>query len=240
MKRVYKVVSVAEAGRDAGERTGAWEVRLDGRPLRTPGRAPLALRSRALADAVAAEWDAQVEEIRPDTMPMTQLASTAIDRVAPQRDAIVDGVAKYAETDLLCYRAESHQPELLARQRRVWQPLLDWAALRYDATLAVSSGVMPRPQPPGACRALKAAVEALDDMTLSGLQSAVAASGSLVLGLALLENRVTAEEAFEASQLDETFQIEQWGEDAEAAARRAALRRDLLDARRFLDLVAAA
>jgi chaperone required for assembly of F1-ATPase len=236
MKRVYKTVAVVEAA-EGGQ--AGWEVRLDGKPLRTPARVPMVLRSRPLVEAIAAEWDAQAEEVKPQTMPMTQLASTALDRVIPQRAAIVDGVAKYAETDLLCYRAEAHQAALQERQHRVWQPILDWAALRYDAQLAVQAGVMPRPQPAGACNALKVAVEALDDMRLTGLQAAVGACGSLVLGLALLENRITAEEAFEASQLDETFQIEQWGEDKEAKDRRASIRRDIAEARRFLDLVEA-
>jgi chaperone required for assembly of F1-ATPase len=230
MKRVYKTVEVAGAD-------GGWEVRLDGRPLRTPGRAPMTLPRRALAEAVAAEWDAQSDEVRPDTMPMMQLASTAIDRIGKVRVEIVEAVARYAETDLLCYRAEAHQPDLQDRQTRVWQPLLDWAALRYDAQLAVSTGLMPVPQPKGACRALRAAVEALDDMRLAGLQNATAACGSLVVALALFEGRITAEEAYEASQLDETFQIEQWGEDAEATRRRAAIRQDIADTRRFLDLI---
>ncbi|WP_207484301.1 ATP12 family chaperone protein [Arenibaculum pallidiluteum] len=231
MKRVYKNVSVAEMPEGC-------EIHLDGRPLRTPARAPLVVRSRALAEAIAAEWDAQADEIRPETMPMTQLASTAIDRVRAQRADIVAGVAKYAETDLLCHWAEPHQRTLVERQGRIWQPILDWVALQYDAPLVPGSGVMPKPQSPDACRALRRAVEALDDFTLSGLQAAVAASGSLVLGLALLERRLTAEETYEASQLDETFQIEQWGEDAEAAGRRAALRQDIAAARRFLDLLA--
>lgn len=232
MKRVYKTVLVAEV-------EDGWEVRLDGRPLRTPGRAPMMLRSRALAEAIAAEWDAQAEEVRPDSMPMMQLASTAIDRVGKVRAEIIEAVARYAETDLLCYRAEAHQPDLQERQTQVWQPLLDWAALRYDAQLTVSTGLMPTAQPKGACRALRAAVEGLDDMRLAGVQNATAACGSLVLALALFEGRITAEQAYEASQLDETFQIEQWGEDAEAAARRAGIRRDIAETRRFLDLVGA-
>lgn len=234
MKRVYKTVAVAEVGPGEG-----WEVRLDGRPLRTPGRAPLVLRQKALADAIAAEWDAQDEEVRPDAMPLMQLASTAVDRVAPARDAIVDGVVRYAGTDLLCYRADEAQPALQERQARVWQPILDWAALRYDARLAVRAGLMPVEQPQGAIQALRAAVEALDDMTLSGVQNATAVLGSLVLALALHDGRISAEEAFEASQLDETFQIEQWGEDAEAARRREMIRADILGTRRFLDLLRA-
>lgn len=232
MKRVYKNVTLEEV-------PGGWEIRLDGRPLRTPGREPLVVRQKFLAEAIAAEWDAQRDEVRPASMPMMQLACTAIDRVGKVRAEIVQGVAKYAETDLLCYRAESSQPALQERQAHLWQPILDWAALRYDAQLSVQVGLMPAAQPAGACRALRAAVEELDDMTLAGLQNATGACGSLVLALALLEDRITAEEAFEASQLDETFQIEQWGEDTAAAHRRASIRDDITATKRYLDLLRA-
>lgn len=231
MKRVYEQVSVAEV-------PGGYEVRLDGRPLRTPARAPLVLPRAALAQAIAEEWDAQTEEVRPHTMPIMQLASTAVDRIGPQRTGVIDAVAAYAETDLLCYRAE-HPVELARRQAARWQPLLDWAALRYDAALTVYAGIMPRPQPRGACQALRAAVEALDDLMLAGLQNATACCGSLVVALALMEGRISADEAFEISQLDETYQIEQWGEDAEAARRRASLRADIAATERFFALLRA-
>lgn len=208
---------------------------LDARPLRTPGGAEMLLPA-ALATAVAAEWEAQSDEIRPQTMPLMRLASTAIDRVAAHRQGVVDEIAGYAATDLVCYRAK-HPPELAARQHAVWQPLMDWARLRFDAPLLVTTGILPRPQPAEALASLRTAVEALDLLRLTALHAAVTAAGSLVIGLALLEGRLGAREAWEASQLDETFQIERWGEDAEAAGRRAALRRDLEDARRFLDLL---
>ena len=229
MKRFYKEVSVART--DAGH-----EVRLDGRPLRTPAKAPLVLPQAGLMQVIAEEWDAQREDIKPADMPVTQLASTAIDRIPVQRAEIVRAVAAYAETDLLCYRAD-HPAELAERQKRVWQPLLDWAAVRYGAQLEVHTGIMPKPQPAEACALLARVVEGLDDMMLAGLQNATSALGSLVLALALMEGRVSAEEAYAAAQLDETFQIEQWGEDAEATARRAALKADILATRRFLDLV---
>jgi len=229
MKRFYKEVTVAEVA-------GGYEVRLDGKSLRTPAKAPLVLRGRALADAIAAEWAAQGDRVAPNSMPLMQFASTAIDRVGPQRDSIVESVARYAETDLLCYRAD-FPTELADRQAQVWQPILDWAALRYDAVLLVNAGIMPKPQPADACRALRRAVEEFDDMVLSGVQNATSCCGSLVLALALLEGRIDAEEAFAAAQLDETFQIEQWGEDAEAAQRRANLRADIVATRQFLELV---
>lgn len=229
MKRFYKTVDVAAV--DAG-----WDVRLDGRPVRSPAKAPLSFASEALARAVAAEWDAQGEQVAPHSMPLMQLAATAVDVVARTRDDVVAGVAKYAETDLLCYRAE-HPRELVERQGRVWQPLLDWAMLRYDAPLHVCAGLMPQPQPEAATRALHAAVAAYDDWMLSALQSATSACGSLIVALALLERRLDAEAAFEASQLDESYQIEQWGEDPEATKRRATLRVDIDAARRFADLL---
>lgn len=234
MKRFYKQVSVVAV--PGGGDVGGWEVRLDGRVLRTPAKKPMVLRQEALARALAAEWDAQIEEIVPPSMPMMQLVATAMDRVMPDREAIVAAVAAYAETDLLCYRAE-HPADLVARQTRIWQPLLDWAALRFDAALMVHHGIMPRPQPAGACRALRAAVEELDDWALTAVEVATAACGSLVLALALMEGRIDAAEAFEASVLEENFQIEKWGEDPEATRRRAGLRADIVASRQFLDLL---
>jgi chaperone required for assembly of F1-ATPase len=169
-------------------------------------------------------------------MPLTQLASTAIDRVAPQRDAIVQQVAAYAGTDLVCYRA-AHPPELAARQQAVWQPLIDWAVLRYDAPLEITAGVIPIAQPPASLRAFAAAVAEQDDLALAALHLATGASGSLVIALALGEGRLDAAEAFAASQLDESFQIEAWGEDEEQARRRRALAGDIAAAARFLSLL---
>lgn len=231
MKRFYKTTSVEATD-------GGFEVRLDNRPIRSPAKAPLVFASWPLAQAVAAEWESQTDEIDPNAMPLMQLASTAVDLIGKGRTAIVDGVAAYAETDLLCYRAE-HPQTLVERQAQAWQPLLDWAALRYDAPLHVNAGLMPKPQPPDALRALRHAVEAFDDWTLSALQTATGACGSLIVALALVEGRIDAEEAFAVSQIDETFQIEAWGEDPEATKRRAALRTDITACRRFVDLLRA-
>lgn len=229
MKRVYTNVSVEAV-------PGGFEVRLDGRPLRSPARHSLVLPTDALARAIAEEWDAQGDVIKPPSMPLMQIAATAVDRVGPQRDDVVAGVVAFAETDLVCYRAD-YPPPLVERQARVWQPLLDWAMLRYDAPLEVVSGIMPTRQPPGAIKALKSAVEACDDLMLSALQLATAAAGSLVVALALIERHIDADQAFDASQIDETFQIERWGEDAETTQRRAGLKADIAAARRFADLL---
>jgi chaperone required for assembly of F1-ATPase len=169
-------------------------------------------------------------------MPLTRLAATAIDRTRTQRDLVVADTAKYAGTDLVCYRAE-HPPALIARQEAEWQPLIDWAMRRYDAALAVTSGIVPRPQSPAALKAFAAAVEALDDFRLTALHTMTTACGSLVIALALMEGRLDAAAAFAASQLDETFQIEAWGEDAEAAARRRGLAEDIAAAERFVHLL---
>jgi chaperone required for assembly of F1-ATPase len=229
MKRVYREVTTRPV-------LGGWGIALDGRPMRTPGRAELVVPSAALAEAIAAEWDAQQGDIRPATMLLTRLAATAIDRTATQRELVVAEAASYASTDLVCYRAE-HPPALIARQQAVWQPLIDWAMRRYDAGLAVTSGVVPQPQPPAMLKAFAAAVAAQDDCRLTALHTVTAACGSLVIALALLEGRLDAEAAFAASQLDETFQIEAWGEDAEAAARRRTLAEDIAAAARFVQLL---
>lgn len=219
MRRFYKIVSIA---RDAED----FDIRLDEKPLRTPARNPLRLPTTALAEAVAAEWDRQGEKIAPAGMHLTQLVYTARDRVAPDRAAVVDAAVGYAETDLLCYRAE-HPQSLVERQHRAWQPLLDWCAVAYDAPLAVTKGIAPVAQPEDSIASLRRAVEAQDDLRLIALQTATSLLGSLVLALALLDRRIGWEEAMAASTLDEDFQIERWGEDAEAAKRRAALREEL-------------
>ena len=229
MRRVYKNVETRPS--DNG-----WGVALDGKPVRTPARHELRLPNEALAAAIAAEWDAQREDIRPATMPLLRLAATAIDRTAAQRDLVVAETAGYAGTDLVCYRAES-PPALVARQDAVWQPLIAWASTRYDAALTVTTGIVPAPQSPAALRALAAIVAAQDDFRLTALHTLTAAAGSLVIALALIERRLDAEAAFAASQLDETFQIETWGEDAEAAARRHALAADIAAAAKFIALL---
>src|SRR5439155_13332310 len=211
-------------------------IMLDAKRLLSPAKQPFAVPSRPLAEAIAEEWQAQGPELRPHTMPLMRLASTAIDLVAKKRDDVVAEVANFAGTDLLCYRAE--QPvALAARQHAVWQPLLDWATLRYDAPLTVTSGIIPVTQSATTLRALAAAVAAYDPMSLTALHAITTTSGSLVIALAVLEGELDAEGAFGASQLDESFQIEQWGEDYEAAERRAALKADIGAAARFVALL---
>lgn len=219
-------------------RTAGHGIALDSRPLKTPGKRELLLPNGALAAAIAEEWNAQQGEVQPAAMPLTRLATMAVDRVATQRDVIVRRTADYAGTDLVCYRA-AHPPALAARQQAVWQPLIDWAILRYDAPLTVTTGIIPKSQSAASLRAFVAAVAEHDDFTLTAVSVATAACGSLVIGLALLEGQLDAPEAFAASQLDESFQIEMWGEDAEQAARRRALAAEIDAAARFLRLLRA-
>jgi len=230
MKRVYKKVEVAPL-------EDGWSITLDGRPIRTPASNSMVLPSEKLASAIAAEWDAQADEIRPHEMPLTRLAATAIDRTSVQRASVIDDVANYAGTDLVCYRAEQ-PPTLAARQEALWQPLIEWAISRYDAALTVTTGIIPTRQSPAVLRAFGAVVAGFDDFRLTGLANLTAACGSLVIGLAVMEGRLNADAAFTASQLDETFQIETWGEDVEAMERRAAVAGDIQSAARFVELLA--
>ena len=226
MKRFYRNAEAAADGR----------VLLDGRPVRTPARAPLALPNAALAEAVAAEWAAQGEEIQPAEMPFTGLANAAIDRVAPDPAAFAAGLARYAESDLTCYRAEG-PASLVARQAAEWDALLDWARGRYDVHFAVTAGIVHVPQPPATLARLGEAVSARSAFALAGLSPLVTVAGSLVVALAVAEGAVTPEQGFAAAMLDETWQAEQWGDDALALQARENRRRDFLAAARFLALV---
>lgn len=215
---------------------GGWTVHLDGRPLKTPAKAPLILPTQALAEALAAEWQAQTGKINPATMPLTRMANSAIDKVAPQFAAVAAMLAEYGGTDLLCYRAAS-PAALVARQAAGWDPLLAWAAAE-GAPLAVTTGVIPVPQAPASLATLHARVQALTPFGLAALHDLVAISGSLILGLAAASGRLTPAEAFALSRIDEDFQAEIWGHDAEAVESAALKRAALLDAGRFYALLA--
>lgn len=213
MKRFYQNVALEPAD-------GGFAVHLDGRPVRTPARAPLVLPTQLLADAVAQEWRDQGDSIDPASMPMTGMANAAIDHVAPGSEGFAGGIARYAQSDLLCYRADGPS-ELVQRQAAAWDPLLDWARRRYDVDFAVTQGIIPVPQPDETLSRLAGAVQALDPFTLAGLSTLVTLSGSLVCGLAIVEGGHDADAVWRAADIDELWQAEQWGEDAEAAARNA-------------------
>ena len=229
MKRFYRAVEIVPGASGHG-------IALDGKPMRTPAKAELLVPSRRLAEAIAAEWRAQGAEIAVTAMPLTRLAGTAIDLVPARRDAIVAEAANYAGTDLVCYRA-AHPPELVKRQHMQWEPLLNWLAEDFDAPLHITIGITPLAQPPASLEALRNAVAGYDDMRLIALRLATAASGSLAIGLALIEGRLDADAAFAAAELDESYQIEKWGEDREQTKRRAGLRDDLGVAARFAALL---
>ncbi len=188
-----------------------------------------------MAEAIAGEWQAQSKRIDVAAMPFTRLAATALDRVAEGKAAVVETLLSYAGGDVLCYRAEE-PADLMARQHQRWQPILDWAAGALDAHLVVTHGILPVAQPEPAVAALRAALEAFDSWQLTALAVITQACGSLVIALALAHGRIDAEEAFALSQLEESYQIERWGEDAEAARRRRALHDDIRDAWRFMML----
>jgi chaperone required for assembly of F1-ATPase len=214
---------------------GGHGVFLDGRPVRSPSRGPLTLPTATLAEAVAEEWAAQGDHVDPHSMPLTQLANTALERVAPGRAALLDEIMTYVDADMLCYRADD-PPDLAARQAEAWQPWLDWAEQALAAPMAVTVGVMPLRQPEATARELRAALEALDDWAFTGVQCAAGAAGSLVLGLALGHGRLDGETCFALSRLDEIYQMERWGEDREALKAREVLRRDILAAERLVRL----
>jgi chaperone required for assembly of F1-ATPase len=211
-------------------------VALDDRPVKTPGRWPLVLPTRGLADAIADEWRGQGTSVRPHTMPLMQLAATVLDHVAIRRAEVEAITLRFAETDTVCYRAD--QPaELVRLQGATWNPLLDWLAEEYGARLSVATGVLPVEQPPGALAAMADAMAAMDHWRLCAFQAAAASGGSFVIALALMDGRLDAEDAFRAAELDSGFEIDRWGEDAEASARRATVAADLAAARRFHDLL---
>lgn len=191
-------------------------VLLDERPVKTPAKAPLVLPTRAFAEAIAAEWDAQDGEIRPETMPYTRSANAAIDKVTVQHAEVADLLAAYGETDLICYRATDPEP-LIARQIEAWDPLLAWTRETFGADLAPASGIIPREQDPEALARLRAEVHAFDAFRLAAFHDLVSITGSLVLGLAVARGHIDAESAWTLSRIDETWQSEQWGEDEEAA-----------------------
>ena len=219
-----------------GPEPGGFGVALDARPLTTPAGAPLVVPTAALATAIAAEWDALDGAVRPDRLPLTRAANSAIDRVAPGREAVIDAIAAYGASDLLSYRAR--EPEgLAARQAAGWDPWLVWVARRLGAPLVAVTGVMHEPQPPASLAALRAAVAGRDAFALTALHELVALSGSLVLGLAVADGALDPAEAWDLSRIDEAWQAELWGVDAEAAAAAAARRADFLQARALIALL---
>lgn len=229
MKRFYKNAAARPV-------SGGHEIALDERPVKTPAKNPLLVPSGPLAEAIAAEWNGQGEKIDPRSMPFTGLANAAIDRVSPDPGAFAASLALFGESDLLCYRAEG-PAGLVARQADAWDPLLAWARRRFDVDFEVISGIMHRPQPPRTLDQLGRAVGSRDAFALAALSPLVTISGSLVIALALSEQATTLGDAWAAANLDEVWQAEQWGEDAEAAVVLENRRRDFEAAWSFLQLL---
>jgi chaperone required for assembly of F1-ATPase len=228
-KRFYKTVAAIES-------IDGWNVTLDGKVLRSPAKKDFNLPTKGLALAVAAEWDAQTEHVRPLAMPLMQLASTAIDRVGADRARIVTELVGYAGTDLICYRA-SEPPSLVEREAQAWDPLLAWLGRRYDVSLATTNGIVAVAQAPATMEALTKVIGGHNDFALAALATLIQTAGSVVIGLAVAEGEITAEQGAHAAQLDELYQTERWGEDKEAVERRVAQIAEMVAARRFLDLL---
>jgi len=228
-RRVYKTVSV-------DDKDGLFRVLLDGKPVMTPLRKHVSTPRQKLAEALAAEWDAQDPFIDPEAMPLTRLVSTALDRVMPERARIIDGLIAYADADLLCYRV-AFPADLKARQEVLWQPILNWLAATHGVHFTTANGVMPHSQSPEAVAALRNAIAALDDEKLNALQACAAITNSMALALALACGHITAADVFAAASLDESYQMEKWGEDDLALTRRGHIKNDLTAIGLYLDLV---
>jgi len=218
-RRFYKQ-STAEPQGDG------FAVLLDGKPVRTPGRKPLVVPRREAAEAAAAEWTAQGDTINPATMPMTRLLNSAIDGVVGAEASVAADAAKYAGSDLICYRAE-FPDKLIAQQTEHWDPVLAWAESAHGWRFVRSAGVIHVPQPEATLCGVAETTGRYDAYTLAGLHSMTTLMGSVLLALAVSQGRLTAAEAWTAAHVDEDFQISQWGEDAEARARREHRWRDM-------------
>ena len=235
-KRFYKNATVSSISQ--GDKNGGFAILLDDKKIKTPAGKAFMVPSNALAGAMADEWNNQGDEVIPSTMPLTQIAGTAIDRVSETRDGVIDGALGYGQTDLLCHFAEN-PPELVSRQRDMWQPLLDWAANDIGARLIPTAGIIPKEQSTDAINAFRNEIEKMDIFSLTGFALLVGACGSLVLALAVYLGRINANEAFECSMLDNTWQIENWGEDWETKDRREAIAAEINDVEKFFNLLRA-
>jgi len=228
-KRFYESVAVES-------RDGGFALLLDGKPVRTPGKAHLLLPSKALAEAVAEEWRAQQDLIDPATMPLTKLANSTIDGVVGREDAVIEDILSYAGSDLLCYRADGPQG-LIEAQLAQWDPVLDWARSTLDAPLMLAEGIVHVAQPQASLDRLKESLAGRDPFSLAALHLMTGLTGSALLALAVALGRITPDEAWRAAHVDEDWQISQWGEDAEAAARRQARWGDFAAGARLLSLI---
>lgn len=233
MKRIYKTVAVHDTGK-------GFEIHLDGRPARMPGGDVLCAPSQPLAQAIAGEWDAQDKDILPDTMPLTQILTTALDRVASERRNIMKPLMAYLDTDLLCYRTT--QPGIAKRQATVWDPCLDWFHAQYQIALRITDDLQALRQPDRAHDIVRSVLNDMDLYTFTVTQIVTDLTGSLVLGMAFADNAITPEQAYEAANVDEIYKSEIYNEDFYGIApnqqkRNEAMQRDLDAAHKFLHLL---
>ncbi|MDC0657851.1 ATPase [Leisingera sp. SS27] len=226
-KRFWKEVTVAETAE-------GFAVELDGRRVKTPAKAALAVPTREMAEAIAAEWDAQTESVDPKTMPCTRSANAAIDKVTHQHTEVAAMLSEYGDSDLLCYRADS-PVELASRQAAEWDPVLDWAEAELGVRLQPRTGVLHQPQEAAALAVLAEKTRAMTPFQLAAFHDLVGISGSLILGFAAASGWRSADEIWQLSRLDERWQEEQWGEDEEAQAAAEVKRQEFLHAKRFYD-----
>ena len=233
MKRIWKEATYAEA---SGEGEAGWAILLDGRRVTTPAKRDVLVPVEALARKIAAEWEAQQDEVKPLTMPFTRAAATCLDRVAPEFDAVVDMIAAYGETDLLCYRA-THPDGLVQRQTDGWDPVLNWLHDTHEVRLNVAGGVMYVEQEPDSVSKLAGMVRAQDIWSLTALSEMVTISGSLVLGLAVRQGALDADHGWALSRIDEQWNIDEWGEDADAAELAERKRADFVRAAELLKIL---
>lgn len=227
VKRFFENVEVAAT--DNG-----YSITLDGRPVRTPEGSAVVSPTSELAVIVADEWSGQGDEINPLTMPVMRLVCTAIDKVTPVREQVIDQISRYGENDLLCYRSEGPD-DVVAHQAKNWQPVLDWLKSRYNIPMNVTQGIVHVPQPAGTLEKLKKIVGGYPDFQLTGLAEMTQLTGSLTLALSFLDNHLSGDEVFALSQLDDDWQADKWGEDSEAVQRRKNLEEDVSAAVQFLD-----
>lgn len=227
-KRFYKEVAVKDEG-------GRCALLLDGKPVKTPGKAALSLPAKALAEAIADEWRAQGDQIDPRTMPLTKLANSAIDGIEGRRQAVVDDIMAHARSDLLCYRA-SGPDGLVAAQAAHWDPVIAWAKDTLDAPLTLAQGIVHVTQADAAMDAIRTRIEGLDAFSLAALHVMTSLTGSALLSLAVALKRLTPEEAWNAAHVDEDWQAGKWGEDADAKDRREGRKLEFDAAVRALEL----
>ncbi|MBA8902553.1 ATP12 family protein [Phyllobacterium sp. P30BS-XVII] len=231
-KRFYKLAAVAE-------QDGLFAVELDGRAVKTPARQNLVLPTRDAAQLIADEFAAQEKEIDPARMPATRLANTAIDGIVNDPQAVLEDVLRFASSDMLCYRAGSPE-RLVERQTELWDPIIDWAASELGARFILAEGVMHVEQPREALAAFGVHLGQFKDaFAIAALHTITTLTGSAILALAIAKGEISGDDAWKLAHVDEDWTIEQWGEDAEAAARRAIREREMIAAVKMLEAVAA-